>query len=191
MWKTACLVLAASLIFPLLASWAASPDDPPVVPLSPAVPMAPLQNEMPPASLPGDVEESMIKAVVELMARLSSAKTQGRSAIELPEAFLDLPAEHQVLVWQYLAEQAMAYQRLEAQSAPRRYGACLAAGGGTGESTCDFGAAVARMQPCLAAGDCPAVEAWRQAMGQMGVVPAPQTMTRASDRSSAKIERPE
>ncbi len=166
MWKAVCLVLAASLIFPLLASWAAPPDDCP--------PAAAWDGPAP--TLPGDTEEPVVQVMSELTARFSPAKDD-----ELPpEVVEELMNPHtQYLEW----------RRFETP-APAQRTVCLASGGGTGDTACDFGAGVARMKPCLAAGDCPAVEAWRQAMGEMGVRPAPQTLTRASVRSAPKAERP-
>ncbi len=63
---------------------------------------------------------------------------------------------------------------------------CLA---GDDPSLCDFGAAAARMKPCLAATaeDCPAVEAWTRVFGNPGVVPADPSLIRAAG-GPARIE---
>ncbi len=176
MWKTACLILAAGLIFPLLAFSAAQPDEPPAVPP---------EEDIPAAS--GDVQESVTKVLSELMARLNA---RGGNLVEMPDSFNDLTLEQQRFVWQVLEQRASAERYLEEQRALRQRSVCLAAGE-PGDSLCAAAAAITRMEPCLAAGDCPAVEAWEQAMGQMGIVQAPQTMTRASERPATRVDRPE
>ena len=55
---------------------------------------------------------------------------------------------------------------------------CLAAEG-EDSKLCQFGAAIGRAKPCLAAGDCPAYESWEQVMGVPGIEPAPQARPRA------------
>ncbi|MCP3956289.1 MAG: hypothetical protein GY719_00400 [bacterium] len=57
-----------------------------------------------------------------------------------------------------------------------RTGVCLAAD----PELCGFGAFVARSKPCLAAGDCPAFEAWERVMGSPGPRPAPESTVRAA-----------
>ncbi len=68
---------------------------------------------------------------------------------------------------------------------------CLAAGGAeSDDSICDAGARITRAKPCLAAGDCPAYEAWEEVMGTPGVRPAPRSMTRAAYRTPEPVEPP-
>ncbi len=175
MWKAACLVLAASLIFPLLASWASPPDEAPAA-----------AWDGPAPTLPGDTDEPVVQVMSDLKARFSPASDDDELSEEQIQELMNLHTQY--LVWRHLESPA-----------PARKSVCLAASGTgvatkgrqPGDSICDFGAAVTRMQPCLAAGDCPAAEAWRQAMGEMGVRPAPQGLTRASVRSSIRVERPE
>ena len=73
-----------------------------------------------------------------------------------------------------------------ASAAEGRGGVCLAAGrtaapSGTAPSDlCDFGVFVTRSKPCLAAGDCPAYEAWDKVMGAPGIRAAPESAVRAA-----------
>lgn len=146
MWKAALVILAASLIFPLLVSWAATPDPAPVPLLVGA----------------GNTSVGVFSA----------------DSSELPEELQDLSQEQKI---EALLKQ-LEWQRPWVD----QWTTCLA-----GDSKCEAAAAVTGMKPCLAAGDCPAAEAWEEAMGEIGVRPAPQTMTRANIRLSLPIERPE
>ena len=169
MWKAACLILAASLIFPLLASWASPPEEEPAT-----------AWDSPAPTLPGDTGEPAAQVASQQIARLSLAKAAPEEGA--------LPAER-VQRLRNLQARNLEWRRFEAP-APARGSVCLAGGGGG--PLCEVGAAVARMKPCLAADarDCPAVDAWREAMGEMGIRPAPQGMTRAVDRTVTRTERP-
>ncbi len=171
MRKPALLVLAASSILAFLTFGAEAPDG-----LAENLSAEPAGVF---ASLPEEARGPVHRAISELKAHFASPSGTGPSLMELPKALADLPPEQQELVWRYLGAWARAQWDLERSPAPRRFNACLAGGG---DPLCDFGAAVSRMKPCLAAGECPAVEAWRQAMGRMGVMPAPRTMIRAVEK---------
>ncbi len=150
MRKAALVVLTVCLIFPLLAIWAAPPEEPEPAVLAPGV------------RLPEDLD-----------LLTPEAQRPGR-------------------LWYFVRDPRSASPGWVQIETPRqRLTACLAANGGDA-SICAAAADIARMKPCLAgADDCPAIEAWTHAMGQMGVYPAPQTTTRASTRSAIRIERPE
>ncbi len=157
MWKTALLVLAVSLLFPLLASRAAPPED------------------CPPALDQGACEPA-IEAAAELLAQLPPANPEDDQEAELQEELMNLHTQY------------LAWRRLQQPEPALRSTVCLA---GSGDSICAVAAEVARMRPCLTASDCPAARAWEEAMGQMGVRPAPRTMTRASVQPAPEIDRPE
>ena len=161
MLKAACVVLAASLTFPLLVTWASPPG--------PAEPV----GEEPPD-------------VVTQRLRLPLSVAGGPVTIDLPDGFESLPPEEQrALFKEYMLQHYMLVPE-------RPTGMCLAAeGAGPGDSICDFGARVSQAKPCLAAGDCPAYEAWEEVMGTPGVHPAPRSMARAAYRPPARIEPPE
>ncbi len=166
MWRNACLVLAASLIFPLAFS-AAQPEEPPAVPSDEVV---------------GHAKKQANEVLLELLLRFAIAEGKGSGLVEMPEAFHDLSPDQQRYVREALADQLRVERDLDEPSRDHQRGLCLA-GRGSG-SLCEFGESVARMEPCLAAGDCPAVEAWKQTVGQMGIVQAPQTMTSVSTESA-------
>ena len=169
MWKAACPILAASLIFPLLASWASPPEEPPAGTWGDPAPV-----------LPGDTDEPAAQVASKLIAQLTPVKAVPEEG-ELPEGMVQQLRK--------LQAQDLEWRRFEAPE-PARRSVCLAGGGD--DPLCEVGAAVARMRPCLAAAaiDCPAVEAWREAMGEMGIRPAPLGVTRATVRSATRIERP-
>ncbi len=126
-----------------------------------------------PASAPSAVEPAPAPGAVEPAGLLASSP-----ASHIPLAFaggqvgVDLPAE--------LPGQRHAVQYLEPGVPIVRQSFCLA---GDDPSLCDFGAATARMKPCLAAGaeDCPAFEAWTRVMGEPGIRPADPSVIRAAD----------
>ena len=79
----------------------------------------------------------------------------------------------------YPSAQANEYRVLPRRVQPVpgvRIGVCLAAD----PELCEFGAFVTRSRPCLAAGDCPAYEAWERVMGSPGPRPAPESTIRAA-----------
>ncbi len=177
MSRNTCLILAASLIFPLLAFSAAQPEQAPAAPSEEA--------ETPIAGDPGNRANAVL---LELLLRFAIAEAKGSGMVEMPEAFHDLAPDQQQYVREALADQLRVERDLEELNRDRQRGLCLA--GRSSGSLCEFGESVARMEPCLAAGDCPAVEAWKQTVGEMGIVPAPQTMTSVSSRSAPSVERP-
>ncbi len=131
-----------------------------------------------PASLAatGDAEELTVEGPVveELAARSPGARIPltlvgGELTVQLPEGLRNLPPEKRRALIQYLEPRPP----LTSQTY------CLA---GDDPSLCAFGAAAARMRPCLAAvvEDCPAFEAWTRVFGNPGIVPADPSLIRAA-----------
>jgi len=166
MWKTAGAVLAAILIFLLPVSRAAPPDEEPVAAVEPAAaaagPAVPAEAALPEPGLPAEGDE--------------------------------LTPEELVEVYGYYLERAQTPQRWQTFQLPplrpsRPGGTCLAAGG-EGENLCAAAVRISHSRPCLAAGDCPALEDWKEVMGKPGLRPAPRSMVRAADRTPSEPPPP-
>ena len=166
MKKAARVVLAACMIFPLLATWAAPPEE-----AEPALPVA--TGEL--ISLP--VASSPLEA------------QNPAPGMRLPEGFEPLTPEvlRQYRVGTFVSRSPSASP---GETPRQRLTVCMAGTGGDA-SLCDVAADIASMEPCLAANaeDCPAMEAWTHAMGQVGVYPAPQTTTNANIRPAPRVEQ--
>ena len=115
-----------------------------------------------------------------------AVKIFGKTAPEmfqLPEEFESLtPEKRQEMVDSYLW---WVDRHRRPVSPPRPSGFCLAAS----REEADLCAAAARIsysRPCLAAGDCPALEDWKEVMGTPGLRPAPRSTVRAAERSPSK-----
>lgn len=167
MKKAALVFLAVCMIFPLLATWAEPPKE---AKADPAVLVTTSQL----ISLP--VADSPLEA-----QNLAPEAHE----VQLPEGF-ELPAPD--AKGQY--KRGYFALRLPSETPRQRLMACMAANGGNA-SLCDVAADIANMKPCLAANadDCPAMEAWTQAMGRVGIYPAPQIPVRASNNSNIRVDR--
>ena len=155
MKKAALVVLTVCLLFPLLATRAAPPGE-----AEPAVDAKQISG-----------------SVVYLVEAQDLAPP-----VPPPESFELLTPEAQRL-YKLRYSPPGSPSSSPGETPRQRFTTCMAANGGDA-SLCDLAADIAHMKPCLAANadDCPAMEAWTHAMGQVGVYPAPQT-TGASIRS--------
>lgn len=144
MWKPALLVLAASLLFPLMATWASPPD---------------ADHPAPPA------QDDKLILTQRLLAQLQSAS--GEEA-EPEEGWVELRALRLEPTW-------TGFYCFATSDDPR----------------CADAAELVGLSPCLTTSDCPAARAWEEAMGQMGVRPAPRAVIPAFILPSFEIEQPE
>ncbi len=165
MTKTARVALALSLALPLLAS----------------------QAEPPGSDAPADADW------------VGSPGTPVEPPPELPtpEELAALPLEEQnALIDKFLAaERAAGKEMIVVRSTVEPvpvlpHGLCLARGG-SGEDLCAAARRISHQRPCLASGDCPALEEWRRVMGEPGVRPAPRWTVQAAERRARPAEPPD
>ncbi len=152
MWKTACVVLAASLIFPFLVSRAAPPDEDPAAPDTETAvePSLKLFGE----DLPEDFElPEELRSLTPEQRRDVLEAYAGWIEIQTPESRSDRPG-----------------------------GVCLAGGGKSDLCAAAARISYSRPCLAAGGVDCPALEDWKEVMGTPGLRPAPKALARANLR---------